>query len=116
MLFALVVATLFVAAAQHFTESVPAQRHPRTHTASKTAGAPYGALFQVPPIEKAPESVTTRKPVYGTVKEVGGVHRGPCNMPIIAANADVDPKILVPIPEHAKKSAKIRAIEPPKCK
>ena len=118
MLFTLVVATLVIAAQapQHSPRYVVPAQPVTGHKAPPPPDTPFGKLFQVPPIEKAPERSTPRKPTPGTVKQHGGVERGPCNMPIITANADVDPKILVPIPEHAKKSAKIRAIEPPKCK
>ena len=40
--------------------------------------------------------------------------RGPCNMPMIVGNAQVDPKIVKPI-EKENADPKIRAIEPPVC-
>ena len=40
--------------------------------------------------------------------------RGPCNMPIIRANPNVDPKIVMPI-DRERIDAKIRAIEPAVC-
>lgn len=40
--------------------------------------------------------------------------RGPCNMPVIRANSDIDPKMVVPI-EQGKNQAKIRAVEPTIC-
>lgn len=116
MLFTLVVATLLITAQapQHLPKYVVPAQPVTGHKAPPAVDTPYKNLFEVAPVQKAPESATP-KLVLGAVKEVGGLQRGPCNMPIIAANADVDPKIIVPIPEHAKKSAKIRAIEPPKC-
>jgi hypothetical protein len=42
------------------------------------------------------------------------VERGPCNMPVIVANADIDPKMIVPI-ERKNADVKIRAVEPSAC-
>jgi hypothetical protein len=44
-----------------------------------------------------------------------GTERGPCGMPIIVADASVDSKIIVPIPDDARKNAKIRVAEPAPC-
>ena len=44
-----------------------------------------------------------------------GIERGPCGMPIIVADASVDPKIIVPIPDDARQNAKIRIAEPAPC-
>jgi hypothetical protein len=42
------------------------------------------------------------------------LQRGPCNMPIVPANSDVDPRMIVPIPADGV-DAKIRVIEPTIC-
>jgi hypothetical protein len=44
----------------------------------------------------------------------GRPERGPCNMPVIPADAAVDPKIVLPT-ERTNVDAKIRAIAPPAC-
>ena len=44
-----------------------------------------------------------------------GVKRGPCGMPIIAADASIDPKIVVPIPDSRPAEPVIRQAEPPPC-
>lgn len=51
---------------------------------------------------------------YGRVIEdhPAKVERGPCGMPIIAANAAVDPKIIVPIREGAAKTTNTPTVEP----
>ena len=60
--------------------------------------------------QPASEATTAR------VVEVNrGMERGPCGMPVIVADASVDPKILVPIPDDVKVSAKIRVAEPAPC-
>jgi hypothetical protein len=44
-----------------------------------------------------------------------GLQPGPCGMPIIAADASIDPKIIVPLPESRQSEAVIRQAEPPPC-
>lgn len=57
--------------------------------------------------------------VYGRAIEVPrsthGVRPGPCGMPIIAADASLDPKIIVPIPGSRNAEARIRTAEPVPC-
>lgn len=122
MLFTLIVATLIIAAQapQQSMQWVPAQEPPATHKSPQAPHKSYGTLFKVQPIQKGPQTpqiVTPGKPVPGVVKQDGllGVERGGCNMPIIAANADIDPRIIIPIPEEGKRSSRIRVIEPSKC-
>ena len=51
---------------------------------------------------------------YGRVIEdrSAKIERGPCGMPIIAANAAVDPKIIVPIRERSAKTTNTPTVEP----
>ena len=44
-----------------------------------------------------------------------GLKRGPCGMPIVAADASIDPMILVPLPESRQQQATIKQAEPPPC-
>jgi hypothetical protein len=72
---------------------------PKDATPSPTSAAV--AVLEFPPRQHAPKR---------------RVERGGCNMPIIAADASVDPGILVLPPKtHGKPTPSIRAIEPPKC-
>ena len=64
------------------------------------------------PAQPGPVTVQTdQKPV---VIERNPVLRGPCNMPIIAADARIDPRMIVPI-ERKNTDPKIRVIEPLAC-
>lgn len=73
------------------------------------AGTPYASLFQQ---DAQPQPHV--KPGYGRVVEItrGKIERGPCGMPIIAADAEVDPGMIAPIPEKDRNAARIRAIQP----
>ena len=57
--------------------------------------------------------------VLGKVKEVTpasqGLQRGPCGMPIIAADASVDPKFVIPTPGSETRETKTETVEPPPC-
>ena len=94
-------------------------------------GGPYAQLFTVKPIDVVviqdgkilPKDArpSPRSPAIGVLEFPARHHapkrtveRGGCNMPIIAADASVDPGILVFPPKTHGKPA-IRAIEPPKC-
>ena len=92
---------------------------------------PYAQLFKVKPIEvvgiqdgKAlPKGATPSpaSPAIGVLEFPARHHapkraieRGGCNMPIIAADASVDPGILIFPPKTHGKPA-IRVVEPPAC-
>ena len=49
------------------------------------------------------------------IEKQTGLERGPCGMPVIAADASVDPRIIIPIPDDARQNAKIRIAEPAPC-
>jgi hypothetical protein len=73
--------------------------------AEQLKGSAYGKLF----------TLVTPTAVQGKGVDPAGVpQRGACNMPMIAGNTQVDPKIVKPI-EKANTDPKIRAIEPPVC-
>ena len=87
---------------------------------TKVELGPYASLFQPKPSEitAAPGAVFVRaQPLKGgrmvpapVIAESTKLEPGPCGMPTLAARADLDPRIVVPIPESARDSAKIRAI------
>jgi hypothetical protein len=86
----------------------------------QTASGNYSGLDKIAR-PAAHQSVVTLSDVAvraGTVTEVirddsHGVKRGPCGMPIIAADASIDPTIVVPIPGSREADAAIRQVEPP---
>ena len=66
------------------------------------------------------EALTVHQPASrattGRVVEVRrGIERGPCGMPIIVADASVDSKMIIPIPDDAKQIARMRVAEPAPC-
>jgi hypothetical protein len=80
----------------------------------------YNGLRQVLNAPAPREAVTVHQPASrttaGRVVEMNPrVERGPCGMPIIVADASVDPKMIIPIPDDAKQIAKIRVAEPAPC-
>jgi hypothetical protein len=82
--------------------SVVVQGNQQTEHAKR---ALYGKLF------------TLAQPVIvqrGGAERATLPQRGACNMPMIAGNTEVDPKIVKPI-DKGKTDPKIRAIEPPVC-
>src|SRR5688500_6193834 len=89
----------------------------QTQPAKEPSGIP-----PVPP-EKGPVQVQVQGAIQAEALEtlfqvkpglVAGrqpaLERGPCNMPVIQAHSNVDPKMVVPIPRE--KDARIRVIEP----
>jgi hypothetical protein len=63
-----------------------------------------------------PEAAVRARKVTEVIRDDShGVKRGPCGMPIIAADASIDPKIVVPIPGSREADAVIRQVEPPSC-
>jgi hypothetical protein len=94
-------------------------------------GGPYAQLFRVKPIDIVliedgkvlPKGArpSPKSPAHGVLEFPARQHapkhtveRGACNMPIIVADASVDPGILIFPPKTHGKPA-IRAIEPPAC-
>jgi hypothetical protein len=77
---------------------------------------PWSGLFVVKPLPTAEgQSVTVLPlPSQTAAPQRHQLQRGPCNMPIVPANPDVDPGMLVPIPAEGV-GAKIRVIEPTVC-
>jgi hypothetical protein len=61
------------------------------------------------------EDLRTGTAIEVTRHDSHGVKRGPCGMPIIAADASIDPKIIVPLPESRQQQATIKQVEPPPC-
>ena len=61
------------------------------------------------------EGLRTGKVIQVTRDHSHGLQRGPCGMPVIAADASIDPKILVPIPDSRQAEATIQQVEPPPC-
>jgi hypothetical protein len=88
-------------------QSLPhSQIRPYTvETVRAGAGAPKEARRQVTVLPDV------RPPVF---ERQNRVERGPCNMPIIVANPDIDPRMVVPV-ERRNADAKIRVIEPRAC-
>ncbi|HVL68337.1 MAG TPA: hypothetical protein VM364_13825 [Vicinamibacterales bacterium] len=127
MSYAFVVAALAMltaAQAQHsspglFTQAERSPAEPKGAAQKKHLPAdvtPYRSLFKVsPPKAEGPVTVVAVPQPSGKVIEhqSPGLERGPCGMPIIAADASGDPKIIVPIPEETKKASKIRVFSPP---
>ena len=79
---------------------------------------PWSGLFVVEPLP-TPEgqSVTVLplpSPAFSALPERHQPERGPCNMPIVPANPDVDRGMIVPIPAD-RVDAKIRIVEPTIC-
>ncbi len=86
---------------------------PHEHTRSD----PWSGLFEVKPLPTAEgQSVTVLPlPPQGiALPQRHQLQRGPCNMPIVPANPDVDRRMIVPIPADGA-HAKIRVIEPTIC-
>lgn len=48
-------------------------------------------------------------------RQTDGVERGPCGMPVIAADASVDPRIIVAIPAREEVEVKPQADEATRC-
>jgi hypothetical protein len=77
---------------------------------------PYKRLFVTRPIDE----VQTGKAKTALLKHSQPIptqfrlERGPCNMPVVRANPDVDSRIIAPI-APGKHQAKIRVIEPTTC-
>ena len=86
---------------------------PHEHTRSD----PWQGLFVVKPL---PTTEGQSVAVLGLPSQAAALprrhhpERGPCNMPIVPANPDVDPRMIVPIPK-GRADAKIRVIEPGVC-
>jgi hypothetical protein len=102
---AVIVAVTLVATVQarHDVERSPVTP-PSTQIA--TSG-PYQKLFKIEPPKPG-------SPVQVMVIDMSPrVERGGCNMPIIVAHPEIDPKSIVTLPESARGTAKIRAIDPP---
>ena len=107
-----------IAAALMATQSIHSPGRPLAGQPAKPSAAmsgPYQKLFRVdPPKASGPIQVRVAEPRLGRVIEMGPrFERGGCNMPIIVARPEVDPKMIVTPPESVKNAAKIRAIEPP---
>ena len=95
------------------TISLVVQGHVRAPS-SDAGSKPYQGLFsqaqrQGDIVYPAPQLLRHAAPAPSNAPE-----RGPCNMPIIRGNAEVDPKIVVPILRE-NTDPKIRAIEPRVC-
>jgi hypothetical protein len=73
---------------------------------------PYATLFRVPVQTAEAPRFQAVQPIPATVEKT--VERGPCNMPVIVGNANVDPKMIVPV-ERGSIDHKIRVIEPAVC-
>ena len=90
-----------------------ASTRPHEHTRSD----PWSGLFVVKPLPAADgQSVTVLPlPPQGiALPQRHQLQRGPCNMPIVPANPDVDRRMIVPIPADGA-HAKIRVVEPTIC-
>ena len=82
----------------------------------------YAELFAIPPIIVPGLEVVTLKvqPAIPQLRHTQvftpnpyAVTTGPCNMPIVVGDANVDPGILIPTPNHGKH--KIRTVSPNGC-
>jgi len=74
---------------------------------------PWGGLFIPQPVGQAEAAPSLAIGQSAGVQQ-RSTERGPCNMPIVRANPDVDPKMVIP---HRAEGvdAKIRVIEPTVC-
>jgi hypothetical protein len=78
---------------------------------------PWRGLFLVKPVPAADGRSVTVLPLPAQAAALPQRHqprRGPCNMPIVPANPDVDRRMIVPIPTDGA-DAKIRVVEPTIC-
>ena len=78
---------------------------------------PWRGLFVVKPVPAANGQSVTVLPLPSQAAALPQRHqprRGPCNMPIVPANPDVDRRMIVPIPGDGA-DAKIRVVEPTIC-
>ena len=112
---AVILAVAFVAAQAKHTPERPFVGH--SPNPSTAMSGPYQSLFRVElPKPSTPTQVQVAEPTtrYGRAIEMTPrFERGGCNMPIIVARPEVDPRMIVTPPESVKDAAKIRAIEPP---
>ena len=80
--------------------------------------APYASLFQAEPqpdrqrFTLSPRAQDRR----GHGRHQPPVERGQCGMPIIAANAAADPKMVVEIPRNTAAASKMRVVEMKDCR
>jgi hypothetical protein len=78
---------------------------------------PTSELFKVPPPKPAVNApqiamLEAQSAIQGLVQEFP-MPRTVCGMKVIEGNPDVDPRIVIPIPE--RHNAKIRVVGPPPC-
>ena len=76
-----------------------------------THSQPYDRLFVTPKLEV----VKPRGPAHVVPERRHHVERGPCNMPVVRARPEVDPRMVRPIDRRTHSTAKIRVIEPKIC-
>ena len=87
--------------------------------ASIAMSGPYQTLFRVeapkiPVAQVLPVPVTDPKQMLGQVFEMAPrFQRGGCNMPVVAARPEMDPKMVIAVPDSTMAGAKIRVVEPP---
>ena len=87
----------------------------RSHEHGRSA--PWSGLFVAKPLPAADGQLVTVLPSPSQAVTLPQRHqpqRGPCNMPIVPANPDVDRRLIVPIPADGA-DAKIRVVEPTIC-
>jgi hypothetical protein len=78
---------------------------------------PWRGLFVVKPLPSPEGQSVTVLPLPSQAAALPQRHqpqRGPCNMPIVPANPDVDRRMIVPIPANGA-HATIRVVEPTIC-
>jgi hypothetical protein len=78
---------------------------------------PYSGLFVALPAKSLATPtvpVVVRRQTHSVAQSRAQIERGPCNMPIIVATPEIDPKIVRTIPRD-RTEAKIRVIEPSPC-
>ena len=94
---------------------------PQGQSTPGAVSTPYRQLFLVSAIPQTVKDQTKEQAEALRAARARMVHHsrpslfeeGPCGMPVIVARPEVDPKMIVTVPESARGSAKIRAIEPP---
>jgi hypothetical protein len=95
-----------------------ASQHSNSATHEHRRSNPWQSLFAVKPLPTAEGQSVTVLPLPSQANPARPQRhqpqRGPCNMPIVPANPDVDPRMIVPIPADGAQ-AKIRVVEPTIC-
>jgi hypothetical protein len=112
---AVVLAVALVAAQAKHTHERPFVGQPPNP--STAMSGPYQTLFRIqPPKALGTIQVPAADPTSTHARVIDmtpRLERGGCNMPIIAARPDLDPRMIVTVPEEVREAAKIRSIAPP---